>query len=233
MESSSPPALNRPDWLPYVAPMGAFLALTAIEGYLPKSEGGPHPTWYPVAYALKVAIVAAVAWVFRSAWSDLKPWPGPKGMGVAIGLGFVVAVLWVGLDPYYPKFAFLGTRSEFNPLAMPAAGRLAFLGVRFFGLVLLVPLIEELFWRSFLMRWIIDPDFRRVPIGKVTPLAAGVTSVLFALEHPEWLPALLTGLFWAALLKWSRSVSACVVSHATANLALGLYVVASGEWKYL
>jgi membrane protease YdiL (CAAX protease family) len=63
-------------------------------------------------------------------------------------------------------------------------------------------------------------------------LAAGVTSVFFALAHPEWLPALLTGLLWAGLLWRTKSLGACVVSHATANLALGLYVIAIGAWKY-
>ena len=99
--------------------------------------------------------------------------------------------------------------------------------MRMLGLVVLVPLIEELFWRSFLIRWLIDPDFQKVPIGRVTPMAAAVTSVAFALVHPEWLPALLTGALWAWLLWQTRSLTACVVSHATANLALGIYVIAT------
>ncbi len=66
----------------------------------------------------------------------------------------------------------------------------------------------------------------------MTPLAAGVTSVLFALAHPEWLPALLTGLLWAWLLWQTRSLSTCLISHAVANLALGIYVITTGDWKY-
>src|SRR5262249_61453435 len=100
-------------------------------------------------------------------------------------------------------------------------------------LVAVVPVVGELFWRSFLVRWLVDPDFQRVPIGKVTPLAVGITSVAFAVAHPEWLPALLTGLAWAGLLAWTRSLSACVISHAVANLALGVYVVTTGDWKFL
>ena len=97
---------------------------------------------------------------------------------------------------------------------------------------MVVPVIEELFWRSFLIRWIIDNDFLRVPIGKVTPLAAAVTSVLFALAHPEWLPALLTGALWAWLSGGRKSLSACAISHATANLALGVYVITTHDWKF-
>jgi CAAX prenyl protease-like protein len=93
-------------------------------------------------------------------------------------------------------------------------------------------LVEELFWRSFLMRWLIDPDIFKVPVGRVTPVAAAVTSVVFALAHPEWLPALLTGLLWAWLLWQTKSLAACLISHATANLALGVFVIASGAWKF-
>jgi CAAX prenyl protease-like protein len=102
------------------------------------------------------------------------------------------------------------------------------------GLVLIVPLFEELFWRSFVVRWIIEPDqFREVPIGRITPVAAAITAALFAVEHPaEWLPALLTGGLWAGLLWQTKSVSACFVSHAVANLGLGVYVLTTGAWKF-
>jgi CAAX prenyl protease-like protein len=227
-ESAGPPGeASFGEILPYAAPMFAFLVLTSLEGSLP---GGPAS--YPVAYAIKVAIVAAVAWFYRSAWSDLRPVPSPGKLALAVLVGLVVFALWVGLEGLYPALNFLGKRSAFDPWVFAPGWKWAFIGVRFLGLVLLVPIIEELFWRSFLIRWLIDSDFKKVPIGRVTPLAAGVTSVVFALSHPEWLPALLTGLLWAWLLWQTKSLSACVASHAVANLALGVYVVATGDWKY-
>lgn len=227
------PAIEQPDWLPYVAPLATFLVLTSAEGWLPQVEGQVHPVLYPVAYAGKIVIVALVAWLCRSAWRDLKPWPSAVVLLAAVGLGLLVTALWVGLDPYYPRFGFLGTRSAFDPGRLPSGGRLLFLVARSFGLVLLVPLIEELFWRSFLVRTVIDADFSKVPVGRMTAAAAAVSSLAFAAVHPEWLPALLTGLLWAGLLAWSKSLSACVVSHAVANLALGLYVLNSGRWEFL
>ena len=77
---------------------------------------------------------------------------------------------------------------------------MGFLAVRMLGLVVLVPLIEELFYRSFLMRWVVDPNYTRVPIGRVTPLGLAATTGVFAFSHPEWLPALLTGLAWGWLV---------------------------------
>lgn len=222
-------AAGRPGWLAYGAPMGAFLLLTAGEGFL---VSGGRSGWYPAVYAAKLGLVAVVAWLCRSTWGDLRPWLGPRALGLAIGLGALVAVAWVGLDRAYPRLGALGSRVGFDPRGLPPGARFGFVAVRLVGLVVVVPLIEELFWRSFLIRWLIDPDFARVPIGRVTPVSALVTAALFALEHPEWLPGLLAGLAWAWLLRQTRSVAACVVSHATANLGLGLYVLVAHAWQF-
>jgi CAAX prenyl protease-like protein len=232
-DTHTPPSWR--DWLLYVAPMATFLILTSLEGYLPRpGEGATHSPWYPLAYAIKMAIVTAVVIACRSTWRDLRPMPTPGSVVLAVVVGLAVTAVWVGIDPYYPRLAFLGgSREGFDPTVLSPPARVGFLAVRFYGLVLLVPLFEELFWRSFGIRYVIDPDFRRVPIGRVTPMAAWITSVVFALAHPvEWLPALLTGLAWAWLLHRSRSLTACVISHMTANLALGCYVLIAKAWRF-
>jgi uncharacterized protein len=228
-----PTGVGPPDILPYVIPMFAYVTLSSLEGYLPQVDKQPSPQWYPIAYAAKVVVVAALAWWYRATWKDLRPFPSLGSLVLATLTGALVFGLWIGLDGLYPSIPFMkGERAAFDPSHLSTASRWAFIAVRMLGLVVLVPLIEELFWRSFLVRWLIDQDFTRVPIGRVTPLAAVVTSVLFALAHPEWLPALLTGLLWAWLLHQTKSLGACVASHAVANLALGIYVIASGHWKY-
>ena len=225
---------GRMPWVPYVAPFAAFLLLTGLEAQvLPKADDAAFPNAYALIYVVKIVLVALIAVICHAAWRDLLPWPKPVDWAIAIGLGLLVAVVWVGLDAYYPRFGFLGTRAGFDPSRLEGARRAGFLGARLFGLVVVVPLIEELFWRSFLMRWIINSDFKSVPIGKVTLAAGAITSVLFALEHPEWLPAFLTGAAWAWLLAKSRSVSACWISHAVANAALGAYVLGAQRWEFL
>ena len=217
-------------WLPYVAPMAAFLILTAVEGLLSKRDGQTLPFAHAVAYGVKAVVVTAVVWACRSTWRDMRPCPPVVVLSVSVALGLAVAALWVGLDGKVPPLPFTEKRTAFDPGQLSAAARAVFLAVRLYGLVLMVPLVEELFWRSFLVRWIAHQDFRRVPIGRVTPLAAIVTSGLFALAHPEWLPALITGLLWVGLLRWSRSVAACFVSHVVANVALGGWILARGAW---
>ncbi|APW60713.1 CAAX prenyl protease-related protein [Paludisphaera borealis] len=226
IRSDDHPAADH-DFIPYVAPMFAYVALSSLEGSL------PNPGWYPAAYAAKAVIVACIMWYYRSTWRDLRPAPGPAALAMAVAAGLLVIVLWIGLDGLYPSLPFMGgARTAFDPNVLSPAGKWSFIAVRFVGLTLLVPVFEELFCRSFLIRWIIDQDFWKVPIGRVTPLAAAISSGVFALSHPEWLPALLTGLIWAGLLWKTRSVSACVVSHFVANLALGVYVVATQSWKF-
>lgn len=235
-------------WLPYVAPMAAYLLLTSAESFLPQGpEGSAHPTWYPVAYGVKAAVLLAVMWLCRSTWADLRIGPERRiDWVIAAVLGLAVAVVWVGAERLVeaavsasglalPSWlgGLSGRRMAFDPTVLSPGARIGFLGVRLVGLVLLVPVFEELFWRSFLMRFVIDPDdFRRIPIGRVTPLAVGVTSVGFAAAHPEWLPALVTGLAWAWLLGRSRSVGVCVLSHVVANMGLGAYVLTTGDYRF-
>jgi CAAX prenyl protease-like protein len=228
MNESSPGPVLRPEpppvW-PYIVPLAGFLALTALEG-----RAG---SWYPLAYAAKLAVVAGLLWACRGIFRDLRPLPSVGSSAISVLLGLAVAAAWVGLDGRYPELPFQGgKRTAFDPYTLTGIARYAFLSVRMIGLVLVVPVIEELFYRSFLMRWMFNPDLSKVPIGVVTPLTLAVTSGVFALSHPEWLPALLTGLAWGGLVRWSRSVSACVVSHATANLALGVYVLTYRAWSF-
>ncbi len=239
-EEGSPPAATtvpsvaaelRPA-IPYALPLAVYMLTGGGESWLVEHLGQTRPWLYPALYAGRLALTAAIAWACRSTWVDFKPWPRPAATALAVAAGLLVTVLWVGLDGHYPAIPLLGARVAFDPQRLGGAPRSAFILVRLVGLVALVPIIEELFWRSLVMRWVVNPDFRTVPIGTVTLTAAVVSSLFFATAHPEWLPAILTGLIWAALLAKTGSLFACVVSHAIANLALAAYVLATGSWKY-
>ncbi len=220
-------------WLPYVAPMAAFLGMTSLEGVLAPMDQPAGPLLYPWLYGAKLAVVVGVAWICRSTWRDFQRPTIPGTLLLGSLLGILIAWMWVEIDPYTPKMAWLGGRSAFDPRALPEGSREGFLFLRSLGLVAVVPVIEELFWRSFLLRWLIKPEFWQVPIGKVTAVAALVSSGMFALAHPEWLAAFLTGMIWAGLLWRTKSLSACLVSHSVANAGLGLIVLATGRWEFL
>ncbi len=129
----------------------------------------------------------------------------------------------------------MGKRAEFDPLtAFPnRTEAIAFIAIRFIGLVAIAPWMEELFYRSFLLRFANNPyDFQQVPIGKYELTSCVVVVLLMALSHPEWLAAAIFSLALNVLLYRTRNVFACVVCHGATNLVLGIYVLTAHAWVY-
>jgi CAAX prenyl protease-like protein len=210
--------------LAYSTPMAIFLALTFLEGQLPQA-------WYPFLYCTKVCLVTLSLAVFRRTLSDIRPTWRVVVPAALIGLG--VCVAWVGIDRAVP-YPHLGTRVGFNPFeAIPdTRAAMAFVAVRLFGLALLVPVMEELFWRAFLLRYLTTTDFLSVPFEAFSWSAFWMVAGAFSLAHPEWLPAAVTACVYGLLLRRTRSVFAAVVAHAVTNAALGVYILVTHSWVY-
>ncbi len=103
---------------------------------------------------------------------------------------------------------------------------------RFLGAVIVVPIVEELFWRSFALRWIIDENFTTVPIGAFTWFSFLVIVLGFGFEHHRWLVGLAAGVIYNGLLYYKKDLSACVLAHAVTNLLLGVYVLLTQQWNF-
>ncbi|BDI29245.1 hypothetical protein CCAX7_12960 [Capsulimonas corticalis] len=218
--------LSNQSWLHYVVPFALFLLLTSLEPFF-----SAH---YPAFYAFKIAAVAATLLIFRPTEPPANKLSVTNAL-LAVVVGAVMTGVWVTLDPHTPHLALLGHREEYNPFTKIADvnGRSAFLSIRFIGLVAVVPLIEELFYRGFLLRFVTDMDnFRRVPEGVFNGMALAVNIVLFALSHPEWLVAAIFSAAMCGLIWKTRDLRACILAHAVCNLLLGIYVVHFGAWKY-
>jgi len=197
--------ISAPSWMAYVLPVVVFGLMTALEGYAPRE-------YYPWIYLAKVIVVTIVLVACRRSWGDMRPTIDVLPIAVLVGLA--VFVQWVALDKLiaYPH---IGTRTALNPftdIESPTA-RLVFLAARFYGLVLLVPLMEEVFWRSFLLRYITDPDFTKLQQGTFSMTAFAVVAVTFAISHTEWLAAIITACAYALLLRHTRSLFACFIAH--------------------
>jgi CAAX prenyl protease-like protein len=201
--------------------MALFLGITFAEGQSPANY-----VW--IYFAKIVVVLGALIWA-KPTWRDVKVDAKLIPLGVISGL--VLFAVWVGIEKvlHYPH---LGDRSAYNPYEkIPDAGlRMAFIAVRFFGLALLVPFMEELFWRSFGLRYASQTNFQDLPIGKFTQTGAAVCCAVFALAHPEWIPALIFAASMTALVWKTKSIFVCVVAHAVTNLALGIYVLTQGAW---
>lgn len=224
-------------WLTCVAPLAAYLWLGTLE---PGADGGGWtgflgitPAAYPAVYALRVALTVAV---IAAAWPSLRPWLGrPAWWPPLLGLGLVVP--WVVLTTLQRDAGWgdsLGVRTAFDPFVALGEGSpraWAFLGLRFAGLVLIVPLAEELFLRGFLLRFVIRDEFWKVPFGTVTAAAAGACAIYAIVSHPAEAVA---AVGWFAVVSGiaaaTRKPIDCVLAHAATNLALGIYVVATRNW---
>jgi CAAX prenyl protease-like protein len=210
---------NRDYWIPMIA----FGALTVGESFV-------SAEWYPAAYIAKAVIVTTILLFCREPLREITF--DLRVILPSMLIGLLVFVVWVGLDVVidYPR---LGGRVGFDPYQLLGTSWWpAFTLVRLYGLVLMVPVMEEIFWRSFLLRYLTQHDFRNVPIGTFSAMALWVMVAASAVAHPEWLAAVVAGLAYALWLRRSRSLFGAIVAHVTTNAALGSYVLATRQWQY-
>jgi len=99
--------------------------------------------------------------------------------------------------------------------------------------VVIVPITEELFWRGWMMRWLIKPDFERIPLGAYAAGSFWMVAVLFAAEHGSyWDVGLAAGIIFNLWMVRTKSLGDLILAHAVTNAGLGAYVIAAGKWEY-
>ena len=104
--------------------------------------------------------------------------------------------------------------------------------VRLIGAALVVPIMEELFWRSFLLRYLITPKFTTIPVGTFTPMSWLITIVLFGLEHHLWFAGMVAGLAYTLLCYLTGRLWPAIIAHGVTNLCLGIHVLVTEEWYW-
>jgi len=213
--------------VPYVAPFLVFLAFLSMDRLLPfKLESN---------YALHfVAVFALLAWLSR----DVIPRRISSIFGSAL-LGVAVFLIWVGPDVLWPAYrqswlfnnGLVGAPKSSLPPGTKA--NLPFIIFRVLASVLNVPVLEELFWRGWLMRWLISKDFREVPLGAYTAQSFWLVAVLFASEHGSyWDVGLAAGILYNWWLVRTHSLGDCMLAHAVTNACLAVYVLVRDQWQY-
>lgn len=187
----------------------------------------------PQYWIFPLQTVVCAGLLARSWPSYRLKWPGPIPLAVGIGAGVLVFVLWIAPQQW---LGFPPRLEGFEPGFFGASGwpYAANLAMRFIRLAVVVPLVEEIFWRGFLLRFLVHDDFEKVPIGTFTWLSFGVVTVGFVLEHsgPDWPAAALTGILYNLVAYRTRSLAACVLAHAVTNALLGIYVLRTGQWGF-
>ena len=219
--------MGRQPTLGYVAPFAAYVGLLAL---------GRLVSVAPlVVHAARLLIVLAVILAWSRRFLSLRP----TSTLASAAVGFAVFLIWIGPDllfQYRHSWIFENTLTgrAATDLAPALEHDRFFLTIRMLTTAGLVPVLEELFWRGWLMRWLIDSrDFQKVPLGTYSTMAFWVVAVLFASEHgPYWEVGLLAGIVYNWWLVRTRSLADCILAHAVTNAALGFYVITAGAYQY-
>ena len=220
-------------FLACLLPLIVFLGFGSLE-----PTAGEPANWlglgdgdYPLLYTVRiVASLLALGIVAR----DVLPWLGrPSWWPPLLGVGLVIPWIVLAALQREAGWATLGTRVAFDPFR-PFLGETwgwAFLAVRFTGLVLIVPVAEELFLRGFLMRYVVSERFWEVRFGTLTAAAVAACTAYAVLTHPDEAIAAAGwfGIVSGVTAATRRPIDA-ITTHAATNLALGLYVVSTGAW---
>ena len=229
---------HQEDMFRYIAPFVVFSLFTALQPLVDAKT-------VFLVYALKTIFTAiAIAYLFRGRWKNevvnsaetkqlSSPWLDPK----ALGLGVLVFLIWIGLGE--SGLSNLISDAEREIVFYPGVFESTLLAAvaiffRVAGAVLLVPVMEELLWRSFLMRWLIKEQFLEVPIGTYTAKSFWITVAAFTAVHmiADWPAAIITGILYGAYVIRFKNIPGVIVAHAVTNLLLAIYVLSTAKYYY-
>ena len=223
----------------YVAPFIVFMALLALgEAVAHVFEG--RAVWFATAprywvFPLQTIVCGAL---LARYWLHYE-WRRPARLGFTLGIAVFVFLLWISPQAFFgaaPRIE--GFDPSYFGNGWPYALNVA---VRFIRLVVVVPLLEEIFWRGFLLRYLIRDPFDSVPFGTFSWRSFLWVIGFFGLAHygaglwppgPDFVPALITGALYNAVAYRTRSLSSCVLAHAVTNALLGVYILRTGQWGF-
>ena len=184
---------------------------------------------------VRVTLVSATLLAFSGSAIDLRV-RFPLGT-IAVGVG--VFALWVAPDLLLPGWrshgAFQNSLTGSLTISMPESARrdVLVITLRLLRASLVVPILEELFWRGWLPRFLDAKDFRTLPLGHFSRTSFAATAVLFAVEHgPFWEVGLLAGVAYNLWMQHTRSLGDLIAAHALTNLLLGLFVLLTERWEF-
>ena len=204
-----------------IAPFAVYAVLTPLQ-----SQFGPESRYW--VYLAKTLIAAWMLWEVRPFVPEMRwafSWE-------ALAVGIAIWAIWVGLDGLYPRLSAVGAGA--NPHREFGQVLAWFhVGVRLAGSAIVVPPVEEVFYRSFLYRYFVKIDFRAMPLGRFHALSFVVTSVIFGLMHPDrWVAGILCGLAFQWLVIRKNRLGDAMTAHAITNSLLGLWVIYKGAWTF-
>jgi CAAX prenyl protease-like protein len=222
-----------------ILPFAVYLSFLVIVQVIPsilatnasQHDGAGHiDLWL---YPIKTAAVLGLLIYFWPQYRELKEKVinGPREGILTIAVGLLVYAAWVRMDWAWAMQGD-GTAQGYDPYRAGTSMGIVLAGIRIFGASMVVPIMEELFWRSFLIRYLISSKFDSIALGTFTVFSFAATVILFGLEHDLWLAGMLAGAAYTGLLYYTKRLWPCIVAHAVTNFALGMHVLVTGEWRW-
>jgi CAAX prenyl protease-like protein len=220
--------IERHPWVSYVVPFVAFMAMLVVGPALPV----PPRVEAVIRVAVLIAVIVLVA-------RPVLTFRLTQPLGT-IGVGVLVFVLWILPDLLIPGYrdsaVFQNSLTGRVESSIPVEARTDWLVLmlRFVRAAMIVPVVEELFWRGWLPRWLErSGSFWTVPLGEFSRYAFWATAILFAMEHgPFWDVGLVAGLIYNWWMQRTKSLGDLIWCHGVTNACLSVWVVGMGEWRY-
>jgi uncharacterized protein len=218
---------HRRQLIAHVVPMFVFLSLLALSQLLSGSVVLRHAEFW--IYPAQTILCGALLLWFRRCYEFHRL----KNVVFTLLIGFGVFIIWIAPQQFFD----VPPRSVgFDPslLSGNTANYWLSVALRFLRLVVVVPVMEEIFWRSFLLRFVIDEHFEQVPFGRFSWPSFALVTVAFTFSHsrPDWLAAFVCGALYNVVAYRSRSLASCVLAHAITNMLLGLWIMQTRQWGF-
>jgi uncharacterized protein len=214
----------------HILPMGVFLLLLALAQWLPSLSDSfvlRHAEFW--LYPLQTICCGALLIYFRRSYHFDRS----RCIGFTFLIAVVIFLIWI-LPQQFLGFAPRAIGFDPTPLSNNSATYWLTIMMRFVRLVVVVPVVEEIFWRAFLLRFLIDEHFERVRFGQFSASSFVIVTVVFAFSHarPDWLAALCAGALFNLVAYRTRSLASSVLAHAVTNCLLGLWIMETRQWGF-
>jgi CAAX prenyl protease-like protein len=213
--------------LPFLLFIGLLMLASMAGAWLPGETSTTLRDGLAIGRGVIVALVLVLLW---PAYSELRNPLAAHSIHwvLAVVGGLAVFVVWILLYPGEPANV---TSERFVPLLADGTMNWPKALLRLAGLGLVVPVMEELFWRSLILRWIQADDFLALSPADIGARPFLITTVLFAIEHDTWLAGAIAGIVYNLLYMRSGNLWVPILSHAVTNCLLGAWVIYAGAWQ--
>lgn len=205
------------NWFCYVAPFLLFFSLSEAETYL--------PNWYFHLYLAKIFLTTSLLWAWRSKfYNDLTTKLTSSQLIISLIAGTIAAATWFSCI----TFELITLPALTIPEQWPLVLKVFVVSFICLGASLIVPILSELFWRSFMLRYLIEQNFKTVSIGQFQFFSFIVVVALTTLPSSYAIPVAITSIIQNTLIVWQKNLRCCILANVLTSTALTLYCLLYG-----